>query len=100
MLFALLATLLCIIVSLAFIIGSSAILLSVIVNNIAVNGPILGIIAAVYELLSSVFVTALVLCAFSFGVAIILMPFIILGACSSGSRVVYDEYGNKYYVVD
>ena len=100
MLFALLITLFCIVIALAFIIGSSAILLSVVVNNLAVNGPILGIIAAVYELLSSVFVTALVLCAFSFGVAIIMMPFLILAACSSGSRVVYDEYGNRYYVVD
>lgn len=87
-----------VLIPVAFIVWSFSVLLSVIVSNIAVNGPVLGIIAAAYELLSSVFVTALVLCAFSFGVAIILMPFIILGACSSGRRVVYDEDGNVYYI--
>lgn len=82
----------------AFIVWSFRIILSVIVSNLQVNGPVLGIIAAAYELLSSVFVTALVLCAASFGIAIILLPFIIMAACSSGSRVVYDEDGNIYYI--
>ena len=98
-LFAIAVLLVCILIALFVIFISAASLLSVIADNIVVNGPILGIIAAVYELLSSVFVTALVLCAFAFTVAIILMPLIIFAACSSGRRVVYDEYGNMYYVV-
>ena len=92
------ALILLLMIPVLFIIWSSHILVTVIVNNIKVNGPVLGIIAAIYELLSSVFVTALVLCAFCFGLAIILLPFIILAACSSGSRVVYDDYGNVYYI--
>lgn len=98
-LFAIAVLLVCILIALFIIFISAASLLAVIADNIVVNGPILGIIAAVYELLSSVFVTALVLCAFAFTVAIILMPLIIFAACSNGRRVVYDEYGNMYYVV-
>ena len=82
-----------------FIAGSFSVLLRVVVNNIAVNGPVLGTVAAAYDLLSSVFVTALVLCAFSFGVAIILLPLLIMIGCSSGGRIVYDENGNRYYVI-
>lgn len=82
-----------------FIVGSFSVLVRVVVNNISVNGPVLGTVAAAYDLLSSVFVTALVLCAFSFGVAIILLPLLIMVGCSSGGRVVYDENGNRYYVI-
>ena len=95
---ALLVLLVVLLVAVAVIIWSFSVLASVVISNLAVNGPVLGTVAAAYELLSSVFTTALVLCVFSFGVAIILLPFLIMAACSSGRRVAYDEYGNLYYI--
>lgn len=82
----------------AFIIWSLKVLIGVVIGNIIVNGPVLGIIGAAYELLSAVFTTALVLCAFAFGMAIILLPLIILLACQGGRRVVCID--GVYYYVD
>ena len=93
-----LVLILLLLIPVAFIIWSLKVLIGVVIGNIAVNGPILGIIGAAYELLSSVFTTALVLCAFSFGMAIILLPFIILLACQGGRRVVCID--GVYYYVD
>ena len=85
-------------VAILICIRASLYIIVVITENLKINGPVLGIIGSAYELLSSIFATALVLCAVTVGLSIIMIPFVLGTAAMSGKRVIRDEDGNLYTV--
>lgn len=59
-------------------------------ENIAANGILKGLLLSIYELFSGVDWLAVIMCGISFGIAIIIFPFLLLYvAAFSGKRAVY-----------
>lgn len=61
-------------------------------DNIRANGAIKGTALSIYELFSGVVWLALILCAFSLGIAIVLLPIALLLASTAGHRDVAYYY--------